>query len=74
MSIGAKNRIKQNAQECREHLAEQFPEHADLLPEFIAEIEGPERDAGAWGQFADQKRDRNEMLERAGAAFLEWLG
>lgn len=73
MALGTKNRLQQNAAECRAWLREQHADQADLVREFIAEIEGRDEDATRWGQFSDIKRSRTEMLQRVEAAFQTWL-
>lgn len=74
MSVGTKNRLQQTATMCKEHLRQCFPEQGDLVNEFIAEIEGAARDATAWTQFADLKRNPADLVANAEAAFREWLG
>lgn len=74
MSLGTKNRLLQNANACKDHLRAAFRDRAALVEEFIAEIEGPAADPAAWSRFTDLKRSRSEMLERAEAAFRDWLG
>lgn len=74
MSVGTKNRLAQTATLCKEHLRSTFPDQGDLLNEFIAEIEGADRDATAWAQFADLKRNSSDLVANAEAAFREWLG
>jgi hypothetical protein len=74
MSVGTKNRLQQTATLCKDHLRSTFPDQGDLVNEFIAEIEGGERDATAWSQFADLKRNSGDLVANAEAAFREWLG
>lgn len=74
MALGTKNRQRQNANDCKAHLRARFADRASLVEEFIAEIEGPDEDPAAWARFTDLKRSRSEMLARAEAAFVEWLG
>lgn len=72
MALGTKNRIAHDAVLCREHLRKAHRASLALVEEFIAEIEGGEGDA-PWSQFTDLKRSEREMLQRAEAAFVQWL-
>ena len=73
MGLGTKNRMRQNAELCREHLRAGFAAQRELVEEFIGEVEAADGD-GAWAQFEDVSRRRGAMLERVEAAFREWLG
>ena len=75
MSVGTKNRLNQIGTLCKAHLREHCADHADLVEEFIHEIEGTGKshDPTRWSQFTDAKRSTSEMLERAEARFKEWL-
>src|SRR6516225_4148877 len=55
MSMGTKNRQKQTADICKQHLLEKYPDKLGLVEEFIVEIEGPPKnsDVTRWGQFTD---------------------
>jgi hypothetical protein len=57
MSLGTKNRQKQTADMCKQHLRERYPDKLELVEEFIVEIEGPANnsDVTRWGQFTDIK-------------------
>ena len=41
MGLGTKNRQKQTADICKQHLREKHPDKLGLVEEFIVEIEGP---------------------------------
>ena len=57
MGLGTKNRQKQTADICKQHLREKYPDKLGLVEEFIVEIEGPAKncDVTRWGQFTDFK-------------------
>jgi hypothetical protein len=57
MTLGTKNRQKQTADFCKQHLREKYPGKLALVEEFIVEIEGSpqDRDLTRWGQFTDIK-------------------
>jgi hypothetical protein len=40
MGLGTKNRQKQTAEFCKQHLREKYPDKLRLVEEFIVEIEG----------------------------------
>ena len=73
--IGTKNRQKQTADLCKQHLREKYADKLRLVEEFIVEIEGPPQnfDLTRWGQFADIKRVKKEMLRRLEIQFENWL-
>jgi len=75
MSLGTKNRLKQNAEACKAHLRAKYPDEAELVEEFIVEIEGPEesQDVNGWTQFTDVKGSTSEMLGRVDDSFAAWL-
>jgi hypothetical protein len=75
MSLGTKNRQKQTADMCKQHLREKYPDKLELVEEFIVEIEGPANnsDVTHWGQFTDIKDIKKEMFQRLGAQFEKWL-
>jgi hypothetical protein len=75
MSLGTKNRQRQNAELCRQHLRSHYSAQKTLVEEFIVEIEGPEgsEDFTRWEQFCDEKRSNTEMLQRMEQKFLQWL-
>jgi len=72
MGLGTKNRQKQTADICKQHLREKYPDKLGLVEEFIVEIEGPAKncDVTRWGQFTDIKK---EMFQRLEAEFEHWL-
>jgi hypothetical protein len=55
MGLGTKNRQKQTADICKQHLREKYRDKLRLVEEFIVEIEGAPKncDVTRWGQFAD---------------------
>jgi hypothetical protein len=57
MGLGTKNRQKQTADICKQHLREKYPDKLGFVEEFIVEIEGPLKncDVTRWGQFTDIK-------------------
>ena len=75
MSLGTKNRQKQTAQLCKEHLRQKYPDKLALVEEFILEIEGPPvtRDVTRWSQFSDIRDIKKDMLQRLEAQFENWL-
>ena len=76
MSVGTKNRLKQTAELCKEHLRTTHPAQRVLVEDFIAEIEGTGKaqDVARWGQFTDQSRQTDPMFERLDETFKKWLG
>lgn len=73
MSLGTKNRLAQTATRCREYLRQTHGDKLELVNEFIAEMEGPDRDAGQWNKLTDLKRNESEMLQRVEESFQRWL-
>jgi hypothetical protein len=75
MALGTKNRQKQTADLCKQHLREKHPNKLALVQEFILEIEGPPKNyhVTRWGQFTDIKEIKKEMLERVETRFENWL-
>jgi hypothetical protein len=75
MGLGTKNRQKQTAELCKEHLRQKYPDKPALVEEFITEIEGPPvtRDVTRWSQFTDLRDIKREMIERLEARFENWL-
>jgi len=75
MGVGTKNRQKQTADVCKQHLREKYPDKLGLVEEFISEIEGIDksRDVVRWGRFTDIKDVKNEMLKRVDVQFENWL-
>ena len=53
MGLGAKNRQKQTAELCKQHLRQKYPNKLGLVEEFVVEIEGPPQncDLTCWGRF-----------------------
>jgi hypothetical protein len=75
MGFGTKNRQKQTAHICKQHLREKYRDRLELVEEFIVEIEGSPRnwDVNRWGQLTDIKDIKKEMLKRLEAHFEKWL-
>jgi hypothetical protein len=75
MSLGTKNRQKQTAQLCKEHLRQKYPDKLALVEDFIVEIEGPPvtRDVTRWSQFSGIRDIKKDMLQRLEAQFENWL-
>ena len=73
MSLGTKNRQKQTADICKQHLREKYPDKLGSVEEFIVEIEGPPKncDVNRWGQFTDIKGIKKEMFHRLEIRFRE---
>jgi hypothetical protein len=66
MVLGTKNRQKQTADLCKQHLRQKYPDKLALVEEFIVEIEGRPKncDVTRWSQFTDIKGVKKEMLRR----------
>ena len=75
MSLGTKNRQKQTADLCKQHLREKYADKLGLVEEFIVEIEGSSQhpDVTRWGQFTDIKDIKKEMFDRLERKFEDWL-
>ena len=73
MSFGTKNRQKQTADACKEHLRTSYASQRVLVEDFIGEIEGKDRDATALQQFTDQSWNTAAMLKRVDQKFQGWL-
>src|SRR5262245_23305623 len=75
MGLGTKNRQKQTADICKQHLREKYPDKLGLVEEFIVELEGPPNnsDVTRWGQFTDVKDIKKEMFQRLEIRFQNWL-
>jgi hypothetical protein len=75
MSLGIKNRQKQTANLCKQHLRETYPDKLGLVEEVIVEIEGPAKncDVTHWGQFTDIKDIKKEMFQCLETRFENWL-
>jgi len=75
MGLGTKNRLKQTADLCKEHLRASYPVQRVLVEDFIAEIEGTGKalDISKWGQFTDQSQKTDVMLMRLDETFTKWL-
>jgi hypothetical protein len=71
--IGTKNRQKQTADICKQHLREKY--QRGLVEEFILEFEGDRKncDVTCWDRFTDIKDIKKEMLRRLEAHFEKWL-
>jgi hypothetical protein len=66
MGLGTKNRQRQTAEICKQHLREKYRDKLGLVEEFIVEFEGARKDCDItrWGQFTDIKEIKREMLKR----------
>ena len=75
MGLGTKNRQKQTADICKQHLREKYRDQRGLVEEFILEFEGTREncDVTRWDRFADIKDIKKEMLERLETHFEKWL-
>jgi hypothetical protein len=75
MGLGTKNRQKQTAELCKQHLREKYRDKLALVEEFIVEIEGPPKncDLTRWSQFTDIRVIKKEMLRGLEARFENWL-
>ena len=75
MGLGTKNRQKQTAELCKQHLRQKYPDKLALVEEFIVEIEDPPQncDLTRWGRFTDIKTIKKEMLQRLEIQFENWL-
>jgi len=75
MGLGTKNRQKQTADICKQHLREKYRDQLGLVEEFIVEIEGAAKncDVTRWGQFTDNKDIKKEMFKRLEVQFENWL-
>jgi len=75
MGLGTKNRQKQTADLCKQHLRQRYPDKLGLVEEFIVDIEGPPKnsDVTRWGQFTDIRDIKKEMFQRLEAQFENWL-
>ena len=73
MSLGTKNRQKQTADACKEHLRTSYASQRVLVEDFIGEVEGKDRDVTAWQQFTDQSWNTAAMLTRVDERFQRWL-
>jgi hypothetical protein len=75
MGLGTKNRQKQTAELCKQHLRQRYSDKLGLVEEFIVEIEGPSKnsDVTRWGQFTDIKDIKKEIFQRLEIQFENWL-
>jgi hypothetical protein len=75
MALGTKNRLKQTADICKQHLREKYRDNLGLVEEFIVEIEGAPKNFNVtrWGQFTDIKDIKEEMFKRLEIHFENWL-
>jgi len=75
MGLGTKNRQKQTADICKQHLREKYRDKLGLVEEFIVEIEDAPNDCDVtrWCQFTDIKDIKKEMFKRLESHFENWL-
>jgi hypothetical protein len=73
--LGTKNRQKQTADICKQHLREKYPEKLGLVEEFMVEIEDPPGscDVTRWVKFTDIGDIKKEMFQRLKVQFENWL-
>ena len=66
MGLGTKNRQKQTAELCKQHLRQKYSDKLGLVEEFIVEIEGASQncDLTRWSRFTDIKGIKKEMFQR----------
>jgi hypothetical protein len=67
MALGTKNRQKQTASLCKQHLREKYPDKLELVEEFIAKIEGSPK-IPSW-----QSARRKNLLTQRGDSWLALL-
>jgi len=75
MGLGTKNRQKQTADICKQHLREKYRDQRGLVEEFILEFEGDRKncDVTCWDQFTDIKDIKKEMFKRLEVHFENLL-
>jgi hypothetical protein len=75
MGLGTKNRQKQTAELCKEHLREKYRDKLALVEEFIIKIEGPPKnsDLTRWSRFTNIRGIKKEMFQRLELQFENWL-
>jgi hypothetical protein len=79
VALGTKNRQRQTAETCKQHLRSRPAAQLVLVEEFIRELEGDSgedesADITVWSRrFSDERRSTADMLTRVDAAFEEWL-
>ena len=64
MGLGTKNRQKQTADLCKQHLREKYPDKLGLVKEFIVEIEGSPQhpDVARGGQFTERRKGSTRAM------------
>ena len=75
MGVSTKNRQKQTADICKQHLREKYRDKLGLVEEFIVEIEGARKncDVTGWGQLHDIKDIRRRDAGALDVHFEKWL-
>ena len=75
MGLGTKNRQKQTADICKQHLREKYRDQRGLVEAFILEFEGAGKnsDVTRWERFTDVKDIKKEMYKRLELRFGNWL-
>ena len=75
MALGTKNRQRQTAETCKQHLRQKYRDRLSLVEEFIAEFEGSGKDSDLtrWASFTDVRGIDKEMLSRLDTFFEKWL-
>ena len=75
MALGTKNRQRQTAEACKQHLREKYRDRGALVEEFIVEFEGTGKDSDLtrWSSLTDIRGIEKEMLSRLDTFFETWL-
>ena len=62
MGLGTKNRQKQTAELCKQHLRQKYPDKLALVEEFIVEIEGSPKscDVTRWASSLTLRRQKRD--------------
>jgi hypothetical protein len=75
MGLGTKNRQKQTADLCKQHLRQRYLDKLGLVEEFILEMRGLLKalTSVVGAQFTDIKDVKKEMFQRLEIQFENWL-
>ena len=73
MGLGTKNRQKQTAEICKQHLREKYRDQRGLVEEFILEFEGAGKncDVTRWDRFTEHQRHKKRDAQAPRGAFRE---
>jgi hypothetical protein len=76
MGLGTKNRQKQTADICKQHLREKYQDQRGLVEESILEFEGAREncDVTRWDRFTDIKDIKKEMRRKRGPSQTHDVG